>query len=173
MAGEVFPIGTVLFFVGAWTDNVTMVGWYKCDGGSDPDIMNNFVRGAGTSGAGGGSDAALNIVHQHSGISTKANHNHGGATGGSDPATHTHEFNAWYWKDFSGLAGNDNAWINSYTDNILLYNWGGLHAHFSPPATPHYTYNGSHAHATAASGAGGAGKNMPEYKAAIPIIRRV
>jgi len=175
MAGEVFPIGTVLFFVGAWTDNVTMVGWYKCDGGSDPNIINHFVRGAAASGgAGGGSDAKVNISHTHSGIDTEPNHNHGGNTGIADPEDHTHSFLPWVWWDWSGASTYGYVyWIASSSDNLTLYEYDGLHYHFGVPEGAHYTYAGGHIHTTSSSGAAGAGKNMPEYKRAIPIIRRV
>jgi len=166
MAGEVFPIGTVLFYVGVFTDNVTMVGWYVCDGSdSAPTIVNHFVRGAAASSGNGGSDAAVNITHTHAGISERPAHDHIGTTGGSDPAGHTHSFNPWvYWGGAGG--GSSSLMWGSSTSNATLYNDDGAHAHSGDIST-----TGSHSHITTSSGAAGAGKNMPEYKRVIPIIR--
>ncbi|MDR1997698.1 MAG: hypothetical protein LBQ83_05185 [Candidatus Margulisbacteria bacterium] len=47
-----FPKGTILMYDGtSWTDNVTLKGWYKCEGqpvdgyGTLPDLKNRFVIG--------------------------------------------------------------------------------------------------------------------------------
>ena len=69
MAGETFPIGTVLLFVGTFVDNTTMVGWYVCDGSdSAPNIVDKFLRGAAASGGTGGTDDAVVIAHTHPSI---------------------------------------------------------------------------------------------------------
>jgi hypothetical protein len=56
------PIGTVLAFDGAWTDNVTMPGWYACisanAGLGCPDLVDRFILGKAIAGSGatGGSN---------------------------------------------------------------------------------------------------------------------
>ena len=60
------PIGFITMFSGAWTDNSTIPGWYKCDGNNGTvNLVNKFVRGAATSGATGGSDNAVIVSHSH------------------------------------------------------------------------------------------------------------
>lgn len=60
------PIGFISMFSGAWTDNSTIPGWYKCDGNNGTvNLVNKFVRGGATSGATGGSDDAIVVEHAH------------------------------------------------------------------------------------------------------------
>jgi hypothetical protein len=52
------PIGTIMYFSGSFTNNVTFPGWYKCDGtNGTPDLITNnrFARAASASGGTGGS----------------------------------------------------------------------------------------------------------------------
>jgi len=71
-----FPIGSILMYSGAWVDNTTILGWYKCDGNNGTiNLVDKFVRGGATSGATGGSDDAVVVSHAHNlqeGISTGA-----------------------------------------------------------------------------------------------------
>ncbi len=61
------PIGYISMFSGAWVDNTTISGWYKCDGNNGTvNLVNKFVRGGATSGASGGSDDAVVVSHTHS-----------------------------------------------------------------------------------------------------------
>ena len=65
-AGFAPPIGFIAMFSGAWTDNSTIPGWYKCDGNNGTvDLVDKFVRGAATSGGSGGSDDAILVSHNH------------------------------------------------------------------------------------------------------------
>ena len=60
------PIGFIAIYSGSWTDNSTMLGWYKCDGNNGTvNLVNRFVRGGATSGASGGSDDAVVVSHAH------------------------------------------------------------------------------------------------------------
>ena len=53
-------------FSGTWIDNVTIVGWFKCDGNNGTvNLVDRFVRGGTTSGATGGSDDAIVVSHNH------------------------------------------------------------------------------------------------------------
>jgi len=71
------PIGTILMYSGTWTDNSTIIGWYKCDGNNGtPNLVNKFIRGATTSGATGGSDNAVVVNHTHSHTHVGGNHYH-------------------------------------------------------------------------------------------------
>ena len=59
-------VGAIIMFSGAFTNNVTMVGWYKCDGtNGTPNLVDKFIRGAATSGGSGGSDNAIVVSHAH------------------------------------------------------------------------------------------------------------
>ncbi|KKK49257.1 hypothetical protein LCGC14_3136890, partial [marine sediment metagenome] len=60
------PIGYISMFNGTWVDNVTISGWYKCDGNNGTvNLINKFVRGGTTAGAEGGSDDAVVVSHNH------------------------------------------------------------------------------------------------------------
>jgi len=70
------PIGFIAIYSGTWEDNVTIPGWYKCDGNNGTiNLVDKFVRGGATSGATGGSDDAVVVEHNHivylSGIGTQ------------------------------------------------------------------------------------------------------
>ncbi|MDR1452571.1 MAG: hypothetical protein LBJ25_01150 [Candidatus Margulisbacteria bacterium] len=58
-----FPVGMLLMYDGSgWVDNVTLRGWYLCDGThGTPDLRNKFVRGGAPASRGvtGGGNARL------------------------------------------------------------------------------------------------------------------
>ena len=61
-------------YSGAFTNNVTMVGWYICDGNNGtPNLVDKFVRGGATSGATGGSDDAVVVSHAHNVLGIEVN----------------------------------------------------------------------------------------------------
>ncbi|MDR1997724.1 MAG: hypothetical protein LBQ83_05315 [Candidatus Margulisbacteria bacterium] len=73
------PVGTILMYNGTgWQDNVTLPGWYKCDGANGtPNLVNKFVCGGAASGGTGGSNAltaAMLPKHTHT-IYTSATKN--------------------------------------------------------------------------------------------------
>jgi hypothetical protein len=73
------PVGTILMFDGTdWQDNVTLVGWYKCDGANGtPDLRDKFIKGTGSLPSTGGSNAltaAMLPKHTHT-IYTSATKN--------------------------------------------------------------------------------------------------
>jgi len=163
---SVYPVGTVLFFYGTFTDNVTMVGWYKCDGtDSTPNLMNKFVRGASASGSSGGSDNKLNISHSHSGISTRSAHTHGGTTGTSSPSTHSHSLHPWVFSGGGAGGPSTICWGSSFS-NKTTYDSEGAHTHSGTMNS-----GGGHGHTSSSSGSSGTGANMPSYKKLIPIKR--
>lgn len=60
------PIGFITMFSGAFTNNITIPGWYKCDGNNGTvNLVDKFVRGGSASGATGGSDDAVVVSHLH------------------------------------------------------------------------------------------------------------
>ncbi|KKK93564.1 hypothetical protein LCGC14_2691620, partial [marine sediment metagenome] len=70
------PIGFIAMYSGAWTDNTTIPGWYKCDGNNGTvNLVDKFVRGGTTSGASGGSDDAIVVQHNHGITDPEHNHN--------------------------------------------------------------------------------------------------
>lgn len=162
----VFPIGSVLPFYGTWVDNITMVGWYKCNGANGtPNMINSFSYGSSTTGWHGGTNTKTNISHYHGGISNRTAHNHGGTTGTSNPSTHSHSFLPWVYAT-GGAYGLGLSQINSYSSNYTLYNSEGGHTHSGT-----MTSSGGHGHTTNSSGSSGSNKNMPKYKKCIPIMR--
>ncbi len=74
---QVLPVGTVLMFDGSFTNNVTMPGWYICDGNNGtPNLVAKFIRGAATSGDTGGADSVTmtaNMLVAHSHALSEAN----------------------------------------------------------------------------------------------------
>lgn len=74
------PVGTIRMFSGAFINNVTIPGWYICDGSNGtPDLVNRFVRGGLSSGATGGSDSkVLQIANlpAHNHTVALGSHNH-------------------------------------------------------------------------------------------------
>ena len=68
-----FPKGTILMYDGtSWTNNVTLQGWYKCDGNNGaavngltiPDLRNKFIMGYDSgSRTGGSNDRTLGIAN--------------------------------------------------------------------------------------------------------------
>ena len=94
-AGFLPPIGYITMFAGAWTDNVTIPGWYKCDGANGtPNLVNQFIRGGVASGAVGGSDTHTLITaqmpnHSHT-FTVYENASSGAAVRGAIPSGDTH-----------------------------------------------------------------------------------
>jgi hypothetical protein len=96
-----FPKGTILMYDGTgWIDNVTLKGWYKCDGHNDtPNLQDCFIKGSGSAPAKGGSNAltsSLLPMHAHGlsncSVVTGGDHSHElsdcSVTGGG----HSHDF---------------------------------------------------------------------------------
>lgn len=55
---ETFPIGAIIMYDGVFTNNVTIPGWYVCDGNNGtPNLTDKFIRAETTSGNSGGSDS--------------------------------------------------------------------------------------------------------------------
>lgn len=62
-------------YSGTWVDNETIIGWYMCNGDNGTvNLVDKFVRGGITSGASGGSDDAVVVVHNHN--ATQPPHSH-------------------------------------------------------------------------------------------------
>ncbi|MDR1997748.1 MAG: hypothetical protein LBQ83_05435 [Candidatus Margulisbacteria bacterium] len=59
------PVGTILMYDGTgWQDNVTLVGWYQCDGNNGtPNLSDKFIKGAGTKAATGDGKMLLEVKH--------------------------------------------------------------------------------------------------------------
>ncbi|MDR1997985.1 MAG: hypothetical protein LBQ83_06650 [Candidatus Margulisbacteria bacterium] len=65
------PMGTILMYDGSgWQDNVTLVGWYQCNGQNNtPDLRDRFIKCKGSVPDKGGSNsltAAMLPAHTHS-----------------------------------------------------------------------------------------------------------
>jgi len=91
------PIGSIIAFDGAWTDNVTMPGWYACvaanAGLGCPNLVDRFILGKAIAGSGalGGSNthtiaAAELPVHTHD----LGSHTHSTPAHAHSLSNHTH-----------------------------------------------------------------------------------
>ena len=91
------PIGSMIAFDGAWTDNVTMPGWYACiaanSGLGCPNMVDRFILGKAIAGSGatGGSNthtiaAAELPVHTHD----LGSHTHSTPNHAHSLSNHTH-----------------------------------------------------------------------------------
>lgn len=79
---ESFPVGAIIMYDGSFVNNVTMKGWYICDGNNGtPNLVNKFIRSEAVSGNVGGSDShtltEAEIPHHTHGI----NYYYSGGTG--------------------------------------------------------------------------------------------
>jgi hypothetical protein len=177
---SLYPIGTITYFNGAWSDNSTFPGWYKCDGNNGtPNLENYFIRGMSSSGDTGGYVDATLQAHYHTGTTTAESDSHyhlvtSGTMESKDTPSHTHTT---YWRNSPldatnsltvGWGGGTNP--QSYSTNSIV---GDSHIH-----TVHGTLNSvgdSHSHstiiATTGTGEDGVGDNIPAYYTLIPIMR--
>jgi hypothetical protein len=76
---KMFPVGTILMHAGiGWVDNITLPGWYQCDGNNNtPNLKDKFIKGKGDLADTGGSNAltaAMLPKHTHT-IYTNATKN--------------------------------------------------------------------------------------------------
>lgn len=171
------PVGTVLMYntVGAgWTDNITMVGWFKCNAANHitypgvPDLTNKFIRSQAASGLTGGADTHTLVTaevpgHTHNAI---ANHDHGSViTSGLDGGhTHTLRCSDDVWHGTNANTGS-NAWTNSAWRSGMI----GSVANHSHTVT--LVAEGGHTHSSI--GGDGAHQNMPSYYSLIFVCRAV
>ena len=116
---EKFPVGAVVMYAGSWTNNVTIIGWYICDGNNGtPNLANKFIRSESSSGNTGGADThALSeaelAAHAHT-ASKPCNLNTVSSPAGSHSA----------WTENAGVA----------TSAIVIGSTGNGTAHENMPA---------------------------------------
>ncbi|GBR76031.1 phage tail fiber protein [Candidatus Termititenax persephonae] len=149
-----FPKGTILMYDGtSWNDNVTLKGWYKCEGqtvasyGTLPNLKNRFIIGydaTNTPQRSGGSNSTILTTdnlpsHNHSltalTLGNEAAHTHS-VSADTDTKTHSHTFTGTNQTGEFGSngmevrGGNDSAWgvkvsgVFSLSDNTT-----GAYAH--------------------------------------------
>ena len=174
---NLYPIGTVIYFTGSWTNNSTLPGWFSCDGNNTtPDLRSLFIMGASTSGQTGGySDLTL------------ASHSHTG-TSGTESATHTHLFSGSF---VSGSIGDHTHTIpfgntlnsggipyggkNTYLGTSTLSLDANTTAHIHTFTIASVADADAHTHTLtinqAGAGEAGVGKNLPAYYTVIPVMR--
>jgi len=182
-----FPIGTILFFEGTWTDNVTIPGWYKCDGNNGtPDLTDKFIRAEGSSGNTGGSDDAINPTHTHTATVGNQSDDHDHAYSFSTSitqftdSTHAHEIDLTSWANYKDDKGRQHHGLTAGTVRNLS-NFGASGATMEGDAHTHTfswtsdTESTPHNHSVSIENAGdgedGTGKNVPSYYTLIPIMR--
>jgi len=136
-----FPKGTVLMYKGSgWQDNTTLKGWYICNGQTVqgeqvPDLVDKFVRGATSAGAGAGADyqditKADLPAHTHSAGTLSATKGSSKDTGGD----HSHSMKVAKdgvpdgWDD-KGLDGRSHYWHSDYPSATSNTDAGGGHTH--------------------------------------------
>jgi hypothetical protein len=84
LAGVKLPVGTILMYDGySWADNVTMPGWYICDGrgtpyGNTPNLQDKFIKGKGSKADNGNGQMTLGVQHlpAHKHSITDKEHDH-------------------------------------------------------------------------------------------------
>jgi hypothetical protein len=173
-----YPMGTIIYFTGTWTNNSTMKGWYSCDGtNGTPDLRAKFIRGSSTSGQTGGySNITLgNHTHTASSGNNSTTHTHSvsGTLESSGPGAHEHTFY------FFSLGGGGNTLRANGNLGGELTHW---HTASSPALTHTHSVSGTlsadtdtHTHTVTidAAGAGetGVGDNLPAYYTLIPVCR--
>lgn len=111
------PVGAVIAFDGAWTDNVTIKGWYACvlanAGLGCPNLVDRFLLGKAVAGSGalGGSNshtiaAAELPLHTHD----LGEHTHSTPNHSHSLSNHTHD-----------------VVLGSHSHNLFMLNGGGSH----------------------------------------------
>ncbi|MDR1996953.1 MAG: hypothetical protein LBQ83_01320 [Candidatus Margulisbacteria bacterium] len=143
------PKGTILMYDGSFTDNETLVGWYKCTGqttpyGATPNLVDKFIRGSAASGAGAGADSVT-------------------LTSAHIPA-HTHTFSGTGTVD--GTAGSAGAHTHTTSGTAAT---GGGHTHTTSGTA---ASNGAHEHTVSgtASLSGSTGSYGTASNTAVPTI---
>ena len=174
---NLYPLGTIIYFTGAFTNNATLPGWYKCDGTNGTvNLVNLFIRSSSTSGQTGGyADLTLG-THTHA------------TTVGNSSATHTHTFSGTlntanfdahtHTQDIHPAAGpTANVNIGNYHDpssfGSTSTSIGSTHTHTFSFTSDAET--DTHIHTLTVDNAGvgedGVGDNIPSYYKLIPIMR--
>jgi microcystin-dependent protein len=164
------PRGMILMYDGtSWEDNVTLKGWYKCEGqtvvgyGALPDLKNRFVIGYDTANT-------PQRTKDNNSVSLSSN----------QIPKHTHGFSG--TTSAINLKGNLNIEVNPNTpaDGVfsLVDNPVAESATSAILTTNHYTvaFDGSHTHSFSGTtadnaSANGAFDNRPSYYALIYIIK--
>jgi hypothetical protein len=175
---NLYPIGTIVYYTGAWTNNSTIPGWYQCDGtNSTPNLTNLFIMGASSSGQTGGYTDLTLGTHSHASVV------------GANSADHTHTFTGTLVSATLGthqhtLAFNDNGG-NRGTPSVPYGGYHYLASHNtvgSSDTTHSHTVSftsdadaDTHIHtvvlANTGTGEDGVGDNIPAYYTLIPVMR--
>jgi hypothetical protein len=170
---DTLPVGSILQFDSAWTNNVTMPGWYQCDGNNGTvNLVNKFIYSGSASGATGGTNDAVVIEHGHTGstgteLSTHTHAVSGTSASNTDPHTHTAD------PPWGSNTSNSN-----YISRALGPALGSNTTGSSAPSHSHSLSGSSgdnsaaHTHTVTVNNAGlASGSNMPAYYSMIFIQR--
>jgi len=173
---NLLPSGTILMYKGTWQDNVTMPGWYKCDGNNGtPNLVEKFVRGGTSSGQTGGYEDAIIPEHIHTGVTDSHTHYHNVSIT-SDTYSYSHTHSITYY-DFNTGTGTYNFYREAHGKNY------GTHSLYMVPERVDHTHSlqdvttanntSAHTHTAVAANTGedGTGKNLPAYYELIYIMK--
>lgn len=141
---DFLPVGTILMFKGTFTNNVTIVGWYKCDGGNGtPNLVDKFIRSEATSDNTGGDDDAVVVSHSH----------------GAGNKTETQDTSHWHNMTIYDKSGTS-AIKAEGTDSVSQLGAELTSVQLS-----------DHKHTIASAGVSGTDKNIPAYYSLVFIMR--
>jgi hypothetical protein len=169
------PIGAILAFDGAFTNNVTAVGWYKCDGTNGTiSLIDKFIYLDSSSGATGGTNDAPVIEHTHtaSTATESATHTHTYSdTSASGDSAHSHTISI-----YARASGDGYATIPYLAENTT--NMGNIYSNTTDGTHTHTVSStignnsATHNHSISINSTGDAtGTNLPSYYKTIYIQR--
>jgi len=176
---NLYPVGTVVYFTGSWTDDTTIKGWYQCDGNNGtPDLTDLFIRGGSTSGLTGGTADLTLGTHTHTPTvgNNSATHVHAissGALASLNTTAHTHTIPGYGASAGGGMTLQQAGGVPVGPFNITTDNGTTSHNHTVSGSLP--ADSDTHTHTItvdkAGTGEDGVGANLPAYYTLIPVMR--
>jgi hypothetical protein len=174
---DTLPVGTIIQFDDDFTNNVTLPGWYVCDGTNGTvNLVDKFIMGSMTAGTTGGTNDAPVIQHGHTGVmgTESQNHTHaisGTSTSSTDPHQHALTYGAW---DVYGSSRQNAGWgyNGRGSGNWTPYTSTTAPSHSHTFSATSGNVSVAHTHSVTITNAGlASGSNMPAYYTMLFIQR--